>query len=202
MAQRIVTLCDVHQRNEEDAPGATWQITLQAPGEAKPQVWEIDLCEDDAKTLRDLGVMLGTVGRPASGRKGSRKPQNRSVAASPAARVNTAPRESQNPHNQIPALEVPTDADGHYPCPVDGCDLVSATRDGITSHLRHRHDLSVAEAYGFPTPYPCGVEGCDRAFSHPQGAGNHRRMAHGIRAGDRGAEAAQIAAAAESAGAA
>src|SRR5436190_18891714 len=67
MAQRIVTLCDAHQQHDEDAPGVTWEVSLTAPGDSKPTVWEVDLCEDDGKTLRDLAVMLGAIGRRTAG---------------------------------------------------------------------------------------------------------------------------------------
>ena len=45
MAQRIITLCDVHARSDEDKAGATWEVTLTGPG-LKATTWEGDLCAD------------------------------------------------------------------------------------------------------------------------------------------------------------
>jgi hypothetical protein len=171
MAQRIVTICDAHARNDEETEGAPWEVTLLAPGESKATTWAIDLCEDDGKTLRDLAVMLDAVGHVTDGprRRGSKAP--------------TAAREA--PRTAAQAVTAPTST-GAVACPVDGCDAVPRNRVALMSHLRARHDgMSLAEATGAPTPYAC--PNCDRRFSHPTGLGAHRRAAHGVRGAGSGA---------------
>jgi hypothetical protein len=159
MAQRIVTLCDAHQQHDEDAPGVTWEVSLTAPGDSKPTVWEVDLCEDDGKTLRDLAVMLGTIGRRTAG--------PRTTAA-------TAPRSSSGtPPNPTTAHRAP----GGLPCPVEGCEETSPTYAASASHVRRVHDMTMAQARGIPEPYAC--PDCDFRSSRPQGLGAHRKAAHG-----------------------
>lgn len=171
MAQRIVTLCDVHQRNDEEAPGAPWTVTLQGPDIARATTWEVDLCEDDGKTFRDLAVMLDAVGRRVAGGKAKG-----GASAARASAPSSAPY-----HRSATSVEPPQNADGSYPCPVEGCDKAPIGHKALQSHLRAYHDgLSIAEAMGAPLPHQCPE--CDRAFSHPQGMGAHRRMVHGVRA--------------------
>lgn len=167
MAQKIVTLCDVHQRNEEEVAGAAWSITMVGPDHSRPVTWEVDLCDDDGKTLRDLAIMLDAVGRRTAG------PKPRTSAA------RTGPAPVAAPHTA-----------NDWPCPMDGCDKSSTTRGGLMSHLRTAHDnISLAEATGQPLPYAC--PDCDRKFSHPTGLGAHRRSAHGVASGSHRAGASQ-----------
>jgi hypothetical protein len=163
MAQRIVTTCDAHAAHDEDAPGVTWTVTLLAPGESKPTTWEVDLCDQDGKTLTDLSVMLGAIGRQTDG------PRRRATAA----------RESTREAR----------AHGAHPCPVDGCGKVSSTSNGLQTHVRHDHGMTMAEAMGEPLPYACDSPACLRAFSTPQGLGAHRKSVHGIAGAHRQAEA-------------
>jgi len=39
MAQRILTVCDAHAANDEDAPGVPWEVTLKGPGITKGATW-------------------------------------------------------------------------------------------------------------------------------------------------------------------
>jgi hypothetical protein len=182
MSQKIVTLCDAHQLHDEEVPGAAWEVTLRAPGEAKATTWTVDLCEDDGKSLEDLATMLNAVGRVTDGPR-----RKMATAARKAARTDAQARTAPTAHEAtrapnrglntaVPANET---AEG-FPCPVDGCGKVPATRKALMLHLRHSHDgMSLAEAMGAPLPYEC--PDCDRAFSHVQGLGAHRRSAHGVR---------------------
>lgn len=159
MAQRIVFLCDVHARNDEDVAGATWEVTLTGP-DRRSTTWEVDLCEDDSKTLRDLGIMLDAVGRVTQGRR-TKAPTAARKAASEAGQAHVAP-------------------EGH-PCPVEGCELVSRSANALATHVRSAHGTTLAELNGEPTPYSCPE--CDRRFTHPQGLGAHRRSVHGVVSG-------------------
>jgi hypothetical protein len=191
MSQKIVTLCDAHQAHDEERPGLSWEVTLLAPGATKATTWAVDLCEDDGKTLEDLATMLTAVGRVTDGpRKRVTRDVESRTAANAAARVaarnaqesHTAPRTGRtNVGANAPVGTELETAEG-FPCPVDGCDKVPATRVGLMSHLKHYHDgLSLAEATGAPMPYPC--QDCDRRFSHAQGLAAHRRSAHGVAGG-------------------
>lgn len=176
MAQKIVTLCDAHARNDEETEGAGWEVTLLAPGESKATTWAIDLCEDDGKTLSDLAVMLDAIGRVTEGprRRGSKAPTAARNAARTDAGAHSAPTARAS---GLPPVEAPHTAAG-YPCPLDGCGKVPANRKALMSHLRQQHDgMSLAEATGQPLPYAC--PDCERRFSHPTGLGAHRRSAHG-----------------------
>jgi hypothetical protein len=174
MAQRIVTLCDVHARNDEDMAGATWEVTLTGPGQ-KATTWEVDLCEDDAKTLGDLAVMLDAVGRVTHGRR-TKAPTAPRKAASGPGQAHTAPAPRYGGGTPIEGRQ---DEAGNYPCPVEGCGKVPSTRKALMSHLRQYHEgMSMAEAYGEPLPYGC--PDCDKRFSHATGLGAHRRAAHGV----------------------
>jgi hypothetical protein len=175
MAQKIVTLCDVHARNDEDHEGAGWTVTLLGPGDSRPTTWEIDLCEDDGKTLRDLGVMLDAVGRVTEGprRKVATAARKAARAASPAV---TAPDHRPEAHRPV---EAPRTAEG-YPCPMAGCGKVPTSRSGLATHLRGFHDgMTIAKATGQPEPYACPEPGCGFTSARAQGLGAHRRAAHG-----------------------
>ena len=175
MAQKIVTLCDVHARHDEEHPGALWEVTLRAPGESRAVTWEVDLCDDDGKPLRDLALMLDEVGRVTDG------PRRRmATAARKAARTNGQARTAPGVHRSgrvYPSpVEAPHTAEG-YPCPL-GCGKMARSRKALMSHLRAYHDgMSLAEATGQPLPYPC--PDCPRKFSHATGLGAHRKAAHG-----------------------
>lgn len=164
MAQRIITLCDAHIAADdgEEAGGVEWQVSITAPG-AKPMAYAIDLCDDDAKPLRDLLAFLSDVGRRAQqqGRKAAPKTPG-----------------SGGPVSSATMAGVPTE--GPIACPVDGCDVTPASPDALQSHLRRHHDTSMAEVYGLDTPYACDVPECHRRFTHPQGLGAHRKQAHGL----------------------
>jgi hypothetical protein len=163
MAQRIVTLCDAHQQHDEDTAGATWEVSLQAPGASKPTTWEVDLCEDDGKPLEDLATFLGSIGRQTDG---PRRKRNGTPA--------TAARASSS--GSVSAHTAPT---SEWACPVDGCGKVPKGRKALQSHLRTYHDgMSLASAMGEPEPYVCPE--CGQRAANPQGLGAHRRAVHGV----------------------
>jgi len=164
MAQRIITLCDVHARSDEDKAGATWEVTLTGPG-LKATTWEVDLCADDGKGLEDLATMLDEVGRVTHGKR----------AKAPTAARNGARTAGQGRPGPVP-IEAPTDASGAFPCPVDGCGKTSRTQGGLRTHLSSKHGMTLAEATGAPLPYACPH--CERKFSHPTGMHAHVRSAH------------------------
>lgn len=134
-------------------------MSLTAPGDSKPTVWEVDLCEDDGKTLRDLAVMLGAIGRRTAG--------PRTTAA-------TAARSSLG---TTPAHRAPAGQDAPWACPVEGCEETSPTQAARTSHVRRAHHMTMAQAQGIPEPYAC--PDCDFRSRRPQGLGAHRKAAHG-----------------------
>lgn len=164
MAQRIITLCDPHARNDEDVAGSTWSVTLTAPGEAAT-TWEIDLCEDDSKTLRDLGVMLDAVGRVTQG---------------PRRKVATAARKAaRTAGGAIAAPRVTPDGAEAHTCPVEGCDYPGApSRGTVASHVKRVHGMTLPEAEGQPLTHACPE--CDFRTSAPQGLAAHRRTVHGV----------------------
>lgn len=171
MAQRIITLCDAHALHDAEAPGVQWEVTITAPG-AKPTAYAIDLCDDDAKPLRDLLEFLAEAGRRAVQQPG--KPARKSGGSG--GPTGSHPATVGSP--AAIAAGVPTE--GPVPCPVDGCDMTPVSVDALGSHLRAHHDTSIAEVYGLPTPYACDVDGCSRRFTHPQGLGAHKKATHGV----------------------
>lgn len=189
MAQRIITLCDSHAAADEERPGVTWEVSVLAPGQTRPTTWEVDLCEDDGKTLEDLTAMLGAVGRVTDGPRKSRKggkaarPAAEPMPGSPTA---TLDAKSGSPGH---AVNPPRNAQGDYPCPVEGCDQVSISKTGLGTHLRKYHDTTLGEALGLPLPFVCKVAGCGKAFSSPQGLGAHGRAVHKLTSDSVGASA-------------
>lgn len=149
MAQRIVTLCDAHAANDEDAPGATWEVTLRGPGLTKGATWEVDLCEQDGKTLTDLSVMLDTIGRRTAGK--APKP--------------TAARDTSSEPWMCPVAGC-----GKVPSTRKGLQSHLRTYHG---------GMSLAKALGRPEPYECPEPGCGFTSARPQGIGAHRKMVHG-----------------------
>jgi len=173
MAQKIVTMCDAHLHTEEaEVPGLAWEVTLLGPDATKPTTWSVDLCRADGKTLEDLAVMLGAVGRVIDG---PRKPRKATAAreSTPApASSHAAPTEPAN-GSMVPV-----------PCPIAGCEAVPANRVALASHLRANHDgMTMAKAYGKPEPYACPEPGCEFRSARPQGLGAHRKAAHGTSGG-------------------
>jgi len=166
MAQRIYTVCDAHAANDEDSPGQAWEVTLKGPGITKGATWEIDLCEQDGKTLTDLAVMLDAVGRRTAGR---------AVAAS-AARVSSSGSARSAPRDRSDATPLPYNDDGSVTCPVCGKRPVS--RKAMQSHLRQYHDgMTVARAFNLPEPHACPE--CEFRSAAPQGLAAHRKQVHG-----------------------
>lgn len=175
MAQKIVTLCDPHQRNDEEVPGAPWTVTIQGPDDARPTTWAIDLCDDDGKTLRDLATMLDTVGRVTDGPRRKVATAARKAART-AGQPHRAPEDRPEAHRPV---EAPRTAEG-YPCPMDGCTKVPSTLAALGSHLRANHDgMTIARATGQPEPFKCPE--CDFTSARAQGLGAHRRAVHGVR---------------------
>jgi hypothetical protein len=173
MAQKIVTLCDPHQRHDEEVPGAPWTVTLQGPEDGRPTTWAIDLCEDDGKTLVDLASMLDAVGRVVDGPR-----RKVATAARKAARAEAQAHHAPVYRNDAQRpVEAPRTAEG-FPCPVDGCGKVPSTHAALSSHLRSFHGTSIAAATGQPEPFQCPE--CDFSSARPQGLGAHRRSAHGV----------------------
>lgn len=157
MAQKIVTMCDAHLHTEEsEVPAHQWEVSLREPGAARSTTWSIDLCREDGKTLEDVAVMLGTWGRVIDGPRRLRKPVVARESKPEPGTAHTAPES--------------------FPCPVDGCDKVSATETGRGSHLRDIHGTTYAEAAGLPVPFPCPQ--CDRAFTRAQSLGVHMARKH------------------------
>jgi len=173
MAQKIVTLCDVHARNDEEHPGAAWTVTLHGPEDTRPTTWAIDLCEDDGKTLRDLATMLNAVGRVTEGPR-----RKAATAARKAARTEAEAHAAPvYRHDAQRPVEAPRTAEG-YPCPVEGCGKVPSTHAALSSHLRAFHGTSIAAATGQPEPFQC--PDCEFTSARPQGIGAHRRAVHGV----------------------
>ena len=173
MAQKIVTLCDAHMANDEETEGAPWVVSLTGPGE-KPVTWEVDLCDQDGKTLRDLATMLDAVGRVTEGPRRKVATAARRAART-AAQAHAAPRARPEAHSPV---EAPHTAEG-WPCPVEGCGKVPRTRNGLASHLRGMHDgLTIAAATGQPERFVCPE--CGFRSARAQGLGAHRRAAHGV----------------------
>lgn len=173
MAQKIVTMCDAHLHTEEaEIPALAWEVTLLEPGQTKPTTWSIDLCREDGKTLEDLAVMLGTVGRVIDGPRRPRKlTADRRATPAPAA-AHAAPSASL------------TAEDAGGPCPVEGCTKSPSTHKALISHLRQNHNgMTMAAAFGRPEPFACPEPGCDFRSSRPQGLGAHRKAIHGTSGG-------------------
>jgi hypothetical protein len=113
MAQRIVTVCDVHQAHDAEAEGFTWTVSIAAPG-AKAVTYDVDLCGDDGKGLQDVLDFLADMGRPASGVRPSRTPRKASQ---------DLPTETTN--------------DGRPVCAQ--CGKVAKSMQGLRMHLTRSH---------------------------------------------------------------
>lgn len=121
MAQRIVTLCDIHQSRDEEVAGSPWSVTITGPG-GKPSTFDVDLCDDDAKGLTDLLDVLRDVGRKA---------------ANPVGRPKTA--------RAAPGVQ--PDTEGRYVCPE--CGKTSTHAQGLGSHRLKAHGVpGVSRAAG------------------------------------------------------
>ena len=79
--------------------------------------------------------------------------------------------EGARPAEVEPAASPPS----REPCP--SCDYLSATHAGLVSHMRDKHETTLAEATG-TADIPCQVRGCDRKFSAVQGLAVHMRRVH------------------------
>lgn len=152
MAQRITTVCDQHQAQDEDVAGDTWTLALPGAG-GKLTTWEIDLCSECAQPLQHLADFLAELGRPVG--KRPRKPYGEpdhdtpeSARTCPECGIVSANRKAMRSHlwaNHDKRLrDYP---DGHAPPPA-------------------------------PTDYLCPE--CGRTFNRSQGLGAHRQRAHGV----------------------
>lgn len=144
MAQVILSLCDLHMARDEQVPGIPWVVSL-GQGPARPLVRTVDLCDDCAKTMRELHDLLDRYGRKSD---------------APMPSPSLAPSKQPDPHK----------------CPA--CAYVAPNRSALSSHARNKHDTSLAELAGEPTPYECPARGCGRAFNRPQGVSIHVRRSH------------------------
>jgi hypothetical protein len=128
MAQRIQTVCDVHQARDEEADGLTWTVAFTAPGARSATTYEIDLCPDDAKGLSDVLDMVGDLGRRVDG---PGRPRANGRASTP-------PRESgaRGGHAAIAAGK----AAGPYTCTDCGRDNF-ATPQALGVHRARLHGV-------------------------------------------------------------
>ena len=161
MAQVISTLCDECLAGGSEVPAVTWGLTIDAPG-AKSAPYLIDACEMHAEPYAAVAKTLAEYGR-------------RSDRKAPLPRVAAGP---------VPAgaTDFATTPAGEHVCPVAGCGKSVPTRNGLISHVRRVHEMTLNESLGLVADgaeYPC--PDCERHFSTPQGLGRHRTAVHGYR---------------------
>lgn len=154
MAREVViyTWCDVcFGRDDVRTDGAEFQVALGELGINKPLT--VSLCEPHRKEVYDaLRDLLQEYGQ-----KGE----------------DAAPPKKKGGGGKIgrPSVEDLT-------CP--DCGHKAPNKTALGSHVRGRHQTTLAELTGAPTPYECPE--CNRGFDTPQGRGTHRRKAHGVTA--------------------
>lgn len=161
MAREIITriLCDVCNDSDEldTAPNGE-AVTIEIDGELR----EIDLCPEHRRPIDGLRAMLEEHGRHVPKRGRGR------------------PRADETPTNSNGRRLHPNEIE-RMRCPFPGCDF-EQTRKAVVSHVRGRHDTTLAELEGKPLDFRCDVDGCDRAFALPQALGLHRQRIHGLTA--------------------
>lgn len=155
VAQKIVHLCDPHlTEHDVEIPGELYRLGVQVPGGS--WVWvEIDLCADDAAELAQLSGWLDKYGRVYGGPEKAAKGSKAKRRADP-------PAASSEP------------VEGGVTCPV--CGFVSVNRSALGVHVSTRHETTLGQLEGLPTPFQC--DECGRVFTRKQGLGVHMARTH------------------------
>lgn len=159
MAQVIETYCDGCLERGEQVRAKTFRATIGVAG-GKASTSDIDLCDECAKPLTALLEVLADKGRPVAKSGRSKTGPKVLAPASPASGSSTD------------AGAVSSD----YPCPLPDCEHVCANPSALRSHIRVRHDMTVAEASGETLTHRCDV--CGRGFTRSQSAAVHRARSH------------------------
>lgn len=157
MAQTIVILCDECLEGGTEVPGQTWHVALGAPG-AKVAPYEVDACDMHAEPFRAMLKAVGEYGR-------------RSDKRTPMPRVSTGGTSSPAGPVQAPS--------GEHACPV--CGELSPSDSALSSHVKRRHGVSLAEAKG-EANIECPEPECGRKLRAFQGLSAHLRSGHGYSA--------------------
>lgn len=153
MAQVLIRYCDQHQTADENVEGAQWELTITPPGE-KTVGFDVDLCPDCSKPLRDLIEHFDDIARTLK----------RPAGKAPAANGQAAELDDQDVHV----------------CPFPDCGHPAPTRSALGSHARLMHKMRLSQLLGEKPQFVCLV--CDDRppFAKGQGFAAHRRAAHSL----------------------
>lgn len=168
MSQKIVTLCDICQSENEDHPAVPLQIAIDGGGARV-----VDLCDDHrAELVEDLLSALAEFSRPSSA-------------------PGIAPGKGESKSKGHHAGRPPFGEDVAWTCPV--CDWpTTGGRGAARSHVRKEHntELAMIEKFGVQQAmegagvrYICDVGKCKeepRRFTATQGIAQHLRSTHGM----------------------
>lgn len=159
MAQVLIRYCDQHQQNDENRSAEAWAMTITPPGE-KIVGFEVDLCPDCSKPLRDLIEHFEEIARVI-----------------------------KNPLKQGKAEGVTTASSdggsgGAWQCP--DCEYNSDKKDALRSHGTRAHNKLWAELMGDTVEAKYQCLRCEQARQFTSGTGfaAHRRQAHALTTDD------------------
>lgn len=148
---QIRSWCDLCiEENEDERVEATETFTAGiVTGETRPELKLVELCEQHAKVLTDLGRWLADIGQPPALPAPAR--------AKPKASTSAPSHEPVGPQST---------------CPV--CDYTSS-RSHAATHFHNAH-LRIPKP---AQPKACPTKGCDFAHDSAPQMGVHRASAHG-----------------------
>lgn len=144
MAQKIVTVCDIHAAEDKEMEGYTWQITVAPPGE-KGEAYAVDLCGEHSGMLAELQQLLSEHGRKVSGRRtAAQASAGHFPCPAPECDYSAPSRDALSKHTRglhgktIPEL---TGEPTPYECEAEGCGRSFSSRQGRAVHRRLAHQL-------------------------------------------------------------
>lgn len=150
----IVKFCDQHQQNDETVGGETWELTISPPSE-KASAFEVDLCPDCSKPLRELMEHFDDIARTVKG----------------------------GPAKPAPAFNQPRGSgDAPMTCPV--CGEEYRNRSSLGAHGRTQHNKTLTELLGEKANYVCLTCEHKPTYGSGTGFSAHRRSAHGLSTND------------------
>lgn len=149
MAQRIQTICDVHQSHDQTVDGLSWSITIAAPGD-NPVTYTIDLCDEDGRDLVKLTELLAAFGRRSS--SGTHRKAKTEPSPTPCPLCDKVPRNRaalathlRELHDGITVADA-LGEDTPHRCP--DCGAGASTAAGLGSHRWRAHGVQGTQRDG------------------------------------------------------
>lgn len=140
MSQRIVTECDEHAERDERRDGESYDVCVRLAGTRGFVMLSVDLCDEDAKPLRDLVERFEVIGRlydgppPSKAPTASKQPQTCSICGATRSDMSGLRKHMRAAHGEGESEHL-----AEYAC--SECGKTFATPQGRGAHRNRAHGI-------------------------------------------------------------